>query len=170
MKNCPDAEAQRKLIVKRVLGLMVIASTASAAQYVDNQSIGLQERLLMRGSDYVEMCAIAVNVVMAGQSPKIDGCLLYTEGLRTGYGKATTEVVMQASLFHTSPTGDDWNAALKSPFYDKLNGSMRRCDLGESTPVMAQKLYAYVQQKGKGTDVMASVFFHFLKDEYSSCK
>ncbi|MNP23762.1 hypothetical protein D3C76_1164820 [compost metagenome] len=107
---------------------------------------------------------------MAGQSPKIDGCLLYTEGLRTGYGKATTEVVMQASLFNTSPAGDDWNAALKSPFYDKLNGTMRRCDLGESTPVMAQKLSAYVQQKDKGADVMASVFFHFLKDEYSKCK
>lgn len=156
--------------MKRVFCLMVIASTASAAQYVDNQSIGLQERVVMRGTEYVQMCATVVDLVTAGQLPRIDGCLLYTEGLRTGYGKATTEVVMQASLFHTSPEGKDWNAALKSPFYGLLDQTMRRCDLGESTPVMVQKLSSYVQQKGKGNDAMASVFFHFLKDEYSRCQ
>ncbi len=158
--------------MKRTLALVLIAAAvpAGATQYVEHQGVGLQERVLMRGSDYVELCAQAVQAVKAGNSPRIDGCMLYTEGLRTGYGKATTEVVMQGALYHVSPAGDDWEGALNSPFYDKLKATMTRCDLAESTPVMAQKLSAYVQAKEKGADVMASIFYNFLKDNYSECK
>lgn len=156
--------------MKRVLALMIIAGSASANQYVQHDGVGLQDRVLMRGSDYVELCTQAVQAVKAGNSPRIDGCMLYTEGLRTGYGKATTEVVMQGALYHVSEAGDDWEGALNSPFYDKLKATMTRCDLAESTPVMAQKLSAYVQAQGKGADVMASIFYNFLKDNYSGCK
>lgn len=77
---------------------------------------------------------------------------------------------MQGALYNVSEAGDDWEGALNSPFYDKLKATMTRCDLAESTPVMAQKLSAYVQAKGKGADVMASIFYNFLKDNYSGCK
>lgn len=156
--------------MKRTLGLLLITSSVNATQYVDNKNVELQERVLMRGSDYAEMCSTAVEAVNSKTTPKIDGCMLYTEGLRTGYGKATTEVIMQAALFNASTTGDNWEAALESPFYDKLKAKMSRCDLSESTPIMALKLSYYVETKGKETDVMASIFYNFLKDQYSECK
>jgi len=156
--------------MNKALGLLLITSSVNATQYVDNKNIGLQERVLMRGSDYVEMCSTAVEAMNSKTTPKIDRCMLYTEGLRTGYGKATTEVITQAALFNASTTGDDWEAALGSPFYDKLKATMTRCDLSESTPIMVQKLSSYVEAKGKEADVMASIFYNFLKDQYSECK
>lgn len=156
--------------MKRFLWLILITNPAISGQYIDHKGVGLQERVLMRGSDYVDICSQAVEAVKARKTPRIDGCMLYTEGLRTGYGKATTEVVMQVALYNASPTGDDWDAALDSAFYEKLKTKMTRCDLGESTPLMAYKLSAYVQNRGKGADVMASIFYNFLKDQYSECK
>lgn len=156
--------------MKKLFALLLISTSASASQYVDYKSVGLQERVLMRGSDYVALCKETTDAVNAGAAPKIDGCMFYTEGLRTGYGKATTEVVTQAALFNASPAGDDWEAALGSPFYDKLKATMARCDAGESTPVMAKKLSAFIAAKGKQADVMASIFFHFLKENYAGCK
>jgi hypothetical protein len=156
--------------MKKALGLLLFTSSVGAAQYVDNKNIGLQERVLMRGSDYVEMCSKVVEAAKVEAMPKIDDCILYTEGLRTGYGKATTEVVMQAALFNASLTGDDWEAALGSSFYEKLKVTMTRCDLSESTPIMVQKLSSYVETKRKEADVMASIFYGFLKDQYSECR
>jgi hypothetical protein len=156
--------------MKKLLALLVISASANASQYVDHKGVGLQERVLMRGSDYIALCENAASAVKSGEIPDIDGCLLYTEGLRTGYAKATTEVVMQAALFNASPSGDDWEGALNSPFYDKLKSSMTRCEGGESTPAIAQKLSGFIAEKGKQADVMASIYYHFLKEEYPRCK
>src|SRR5690606_23964019 len=101
---------------------------------------------------------------------RVDGCLLYTEGLRSGYSKATTEVITQAALFNASPAGDNWNAALTSPFYDRLGKEMKRCNQGVSTAQMATELSSYVTQHSKETDVMSSIFYNLLKDNYKGCK
>lgn len=152
-----------------LFAFVAISSSANAEQFVANTELGLHDRVLVRGEDYIRMCSKAASSVESGKQPEIDGCLLYTEGLRTGYGKATTEVIAKAALLNISKEYDDWERALSSPFYTDLSNEMTRCNLGVSTPSVVVALSQYIQANSLQSDFMASIFFEFLKDEYKEC-
>ncbi|MBL7252586.1 hypothetical protein [Alloalcanivorax marinus] len=163
--------------LRRYIKLMIIilivfffSSTLAAEVYVANKKIGLNERVLVRGGDYIRMCSNTVVGIESGELPEIDGCLLYTEGLRTGYGKATTEVITKAALLNISKDHDDWEKALSSDFYQSLKSEMGRCNLGVSTPKTARALSKYIKANGLESDFLASIFFNFLKDRYKECE
>ncbi|MEA3261397.1 hypothetical protein [Alloalcanivorax venustensis] len=151
------------------IAVLAISSSSNAEQFVANVELGLHDRVLVRGEDYIRICSEAASSVESGKQPKIDGCLLYTEGLRTGYGKATTEVIAKAALLNVSKEYDDWEKALSSPFYIALSNEMIRCNLGVSTPSIVVDLSQYIQANRLQSDVMASIFYDFLKDGYKEC-
>lgn len=143
--------------------------------FVEDQRIGLGKRLQMDGANFVAMCESTVNTININGTLNADNCILYVEGLRTGYGKATTEVLARAALFHVGDGDpknvDNWNKGLSSKFYSNLSNAVSHCVLMISTSIITKQLYNYIIDNKKQDEPLSSIYFHFLEKEYPGpCK
>ena len=144
-------------------------------QFVENTNIALGQRILMRGADYLSMCSDTVKKINNKEKLKVNNCLLYVEGIRSGYSKATTEVLTRASFFHVGD-GDpkkveNWEKGLASGFYKDLSTAVSHCELTASTASLTKQLYDFINVNNKRNDVLSSIYHNFLEKKYSGpCK
>jgi len=156
-----------------IIALIPIASYS--AQFVENKRLGFGQRVLMRGIDFMSMCDSTVDKINNKEKLNVNNCLLYVEGIRSGYGKATTEVLARAALFHVGD-GDpkkveNWEKGLSSKFYTNLSNAVSHCDLLESTASLTKELYDFIIANNLKKDVLPSIYFHFLEKTYPGpCK
>ena len=141
-----------------------------SAQFVENKRLGFGQRVLMRGVDFLSMCNGTIDKINNKEKLNVNNCLLYVEGLRSGYGKATTEVLARAALFHVGD-GDpkkpeNWEKALSSKFYTNLSNAVSHCELSASTASLTKKLYDFIIANNLKKDVLTSIYFHFLEKTY----
>ena len=167
------------LSLSMVTAPIIAASNNDKQEYslnfVEDKRIGLGKRLQMDGANFVAMCKSTVNTINRNGTLKANNCILYVEGLRTGYGKATTEVLARAALFHVGDGDpkniDNWDKALSSKFYSNLSNAVSHCVLMTSTSIITKQLYNYIIDTNKQDQPLSSIYFHFLEKEYPGpCK
>ena len=124
----------------------------------------------MRGVDFITMCKSTIDALNNDGKLRANNCTLYVEGIRTGYGKATTEVLARAALFHVGD-GDykkveNWEKGLASDFYSNLSSAVSHCVLSVATATITKQLYNYIIENDKQKDPLSSIYFHFLEKAY----